>query len=182
MKKFVAMLAVMLTLVCVFGAVQAATATKEDVIAAAKAAVPEKYEYEYLVQLETVLNAVNPSGEVCGELVGIIREVKGQITTDKGGSLEAYTKAEQDIIMGAVDEAAGLLGVTYEVEAKASAVHEGDDKVVIYYNGQKITEVDGDIAKTGADVPATSAVMPIALTVVALAAAAAFVFGKKVIA
>ena len=175
MKKFLVTLAVLALAVSAF-AFSAAAATKADVIAAAKEAVPAKYEYLYLVQLERVLNATNPDANTCDALIALI-EKNADMLTDKGGSLSEYTPAERDAVLADFDAAARLLGVTYEIEPVANDA--ADVKAIIYYNDEPIAELDGDAIKQTDVEESASMVWPVAVAAVLLTAVAAFVFGKK---
>lgn len=178
MKKLLVMIAVLALSVSAF-AFSASAATKEDVVNKVKDVLSDDYAYLYVVQLETVLNVVNPSAEVCDQLIALVDKNVGLIE-DKGPSLHEYTQDEIDMLLADFDTAAKALGVTYEFVEVPKGQHAGDLKVIIYYNGEKITEIDGDaIATTGAE-ESVSLVWPIALGAVLLTAAAAFVFGKKV--
>lgn len=175
MKKFFVTLAVLALAVSAF-AFSAAAATKAaDVIAAAKAAVPDEYEYLYLAQLETVLNATNPDETACADLIELIE--KNAALTDKGGSLSDYTPDEREALLVDFDKAAEILGVSYAIEAVANG--SDDVKAVIYYNNQPIAELDGDAIKQTDVEDSASMVWPVAVAAVLLTAVAAFVFGKK---
>ena len=186
MKKFLVMLAVMALTISAFAfAASAAEATKQDVIDAAKAAVPQKYEYLYLVPMENVLDAVNPSADQCQQVIDVITNTEATLksmgTTDKGHVLRNYTPEEQTVMITALKEIASILGLTYEVVLKTTgSAAAGDSKVIVYFNNDAITEVDGDIEQTGAEQTAT--LWSVAVAVLGLAAAAAFVFGKKALA
>lgn len=174
MKKFFVTLAVLALAVSAF-AFSAAAATKAGVIAAAKDAIPEEYEYLYLVQLETVLNATNPDAAACDQLIDLIE--KNAALTDKGHSLSDYTPAERDALLADFETAARILGVTYDI---MPAANDPDDvKAVIYYNNQPIAELDGDAIKQTDVEDSASMVWPVAVAAVLLTAVAAFVFGKK---
>lgn len=186
MKKVFVLLAVLALAVSAFAfSASAEKATKQDVIDAVKAAVPEKYEYLYVAQMEKVLDEVNPSSNKCLQILGIIEDtetaLKDMGVTDKGHTLRNYTSEEQNVLVSALNEIGDILGVTYEVVLKTTdSTGAGDSKVIVYYNNNAIAEIDGDIEQTGAEQTAT--LWPAAVAALGLIAAAAFVFGKKVLA
>lgn len=178
MKKILVTIAVLALAVCAF-AFSAAAATKQDVIAAAKAVIPSEYEYLYLSQAETVLNATDPDADSCAALIDMI-EKYADLLENKGPSLSQYTQQEKDEMLQDVDRAASMLGFAYQLEPASN--NAGDVKLVITVDGRAIAEFDGDaIQQTGAE-ESVSPMWAIALGAVVLAAGAAFVFVKKVLA
>ena len=179
MKKLLVTIVAMAMMLAAF-AVPASASNIDEVMAAAKEAIPDKYEYLYVSQMETVLKATNPDEEECEMLIALVEKYAGLIT-DKGPSLHSYSEEEVASIMADIDVVAEKLGFEYEI-VSAESDDVTDVKMVVYFNGAPITELDGDtIEQTGAE-ESVSMVWPVALGAVVLAAAAAFVFGKKIFA
>lgn len=179
MKKLLVTIVAIAMMLAAF-AVPASASNIDEVIDAAQKAIPEKYEYLYLSQLETVLRATDPDEEECNLLLDLIAKYSS-LLKDKGPSLHSYSDEEVASIMADLDIVAEKLGFEYEIVSAESDVIT-DVKLIIYFNGVAITELDGDIIEqTGAE-ESVSMVWPVALGAVVLAAAAAFVFGKKIFA
>ena len=160
--------------------VPASASTIDEVIAAAREAIPDEYEYLYLSQLETILKETQPDAEACDMVLGMIEE-HSQLLVDKGPSLSEYTEEEVAAVVADIDKVAATVGFEYEL-VSAESDDPTDLKMVVYVENKPITELDGDIIEQTGVVESTSMVWPVALAGVVLLAAAAFVFGKKIFA
>lgn len=182
MKKVLSLCVACLLLVgmmaCAGVSVSAAT-PKEEIIAAAKAALPDAYEAKYLPTLENVLSQIDVTAEQADEVIAAIAKAKEAIKTDKGDSLSEYTTAEREAVLAQLDVACASLGITYKLVDAENPAHEADMDCKIYNAaGKEIGSVDADIKKTNApDMTAFAALV----AMLALAAGAA-VYGKKLVA
>lgn len=185
MKKVISLCVACLLVVgmMAFAGFSASAATpKEDIVAAVKAAMPDKYEEEYLPMLENVLNQIDVTAAQAEEVIGYIDAVKAAIKTDKGSSLSEYTREEIDIVLDNFDKSCTALGLTYEFVDAEDPDHEGDVDCIIYTDeGKKIGSVDGDgVKKTGA--AETNTTLMIAFAAFVVVAAGAAVYSKKLVA
>lgn len=182
MKKVLSVCIACLLLVgmmaCAGVSVSAAT-PKEEIIAAAKAALPDAYEAKYLPTLENVLSQITVTADQADEVIAAIEEAKESVKTDKGDSASEYTQAEREAVLAQVDVACTALGITYEIVDAENPTHKDDVDCKIYNAaGKEIGSVDADVKKTNApDMTAFAALV----AMLALAAGAA-VYGKKLVA
>ena len=75
MKKVISLFAACLLLVgmmAVAGFSASAATPKEDIVAAVKDAMPDKYEEQYLPMLENVLNQIDVTAEQAEEVIGSV--------------------------------------------------------------------------------------------------------------
>ncbi len=182
MKKVLSIVSACLVLACVMvmavAPVSAAT-PKEDIVAAAKAAVPEAYHAEYLPALENILAQVDVDATQAQAAIAHIEAAKASVSGDKGPSLSEYTKQEQEAVVAETRAACAVLGLDCEFVPSQSPDHEGDVVLVITQNGQTIGNVDHDIKKTNTAVDVTVIIAGAAFAIVAAVAAVA---GKKLVA
>ena len=185
MKKVLSLFAACLLLVgmMAFAGFSASAATpKEDIVAAVKEAMPDKYEDQYLPMMENVLSQIEVTAEQAEEVIGYIANVKAAITEDKGPSLSEYTAAEIEIVLDNFDRACTALGLTYEFVDSENPQHAGDVDCIIYLqNGTKLGSFDGDgVKKT--DAPENNTALMVVFGAFAVVAAGAAVYGKKLLA
>lgn len=185
MKKVISLFAACLLLVgmMAFAGFSASAATpKEDIVAAVKAAMPDKYEDQYLPMLENVLSQIDVTAEQAEKVIGYVDTVKAAIKADKGASLSEYSKEEAAVVLDNFDKACTTLGLTYEFVDAEDPDHEGDVDCIIYLEeGTKIGSVDGDgVKKTGA--PETNTALMVVFGAFVVVAAGAAVYGKKLLA
>ena len=185
MKKVISLFAACLLLVgmMAFAGFSASAATpKEDIVAAVKAAMPDKYEEHYLPMLENVLSQIEVTADQAEEVIGYIDAVKAAVKADKGPSLSEYSAAEIEVVVDNFDKACTALGLTYEFVDAENATHEGDVDCIIYLeDGTKIGSIDGDgVKKTNA--PETNVALMVAFGAFVVVALGAAVYGKKLLA
>ena len=180
MKKVLSLLAVCLLLVGMVGFSASAATPKEEIIAAAKAALPDEYEAQYMPAIENVLSQIDVTAEQAEAVIANIDAAKAAIKEDKGSSASEYAPAEVEAVMAEFDEACTTLGLTYELVDAENPAHPGDQVVKIEKaDGTALGEVDGEgVKKTAESNVAMIAMLGGALV---LAAAAAFC-GKKIAA
>lgn len=186
MKKVMSIVSACLVLACVMvmavAPVSAAT-PKEDIIAAAKAAMPEKYHEEYLPLLENVLMQVEVDETQAQAVIANIEAAKAAVAADKGASLSDYPETEQAAVMAEVKAACATLGLVYEIVPAKNPTHEGDvDFVISKADGTPVGNIDLDVKKTNVEENPVNYTLIIAGAALAVAAAAAVVFGKKLVA
>ncbi len=182
MKKVLSVCIACLLLVgmmaCAGVSVSAAT-PKEEIVAAAKAALPDAYEAKLLPMMENILSQITVTADQADEVIAAIEKAKAAIKTDKGDSLSEYTGEEVAAVVAQLDVACASLGITYKLVDAENPTHK-DDMDCIFYNaaGKEIGSVDTDVKKTNApDMTAFAALV----AMLALAAGAA-VYGKKLVA
>lgn len=180
MKKVLSLLAVCLLLVGMVGFSASAATPKEEIIAAAKAALPDEYEALHMPAIENVLSQIDVTAEQAEAVIANIDAAKAAVKEDKGQSAHTYSAAEIDAVMVEFDAACKTLGLTYEFADVEAPTHKGDQVIYFYKaDGTPVGDFDGDgVKKTGESNVAMIAVMAGAL---ALAAAAVFC-GKKIAA
>ncbi len=176
MKKTVYFLILVLALVPLFSTGVFAS-TKQDVVDAAKEAVPSKYSYLYLIQLENIFSQIDVSEETCDRIIAIIRSLALTVE-DSGHTLHLYGLEKRRTILEQFNEVCKLCGLTYAYRPAAVLDHTGDIVCMIYGpDGALLGEFDGDeeslVKKTNAaDIhTAPSQIFPItftALTAIAL--------------
>ncbi len=185
MKKAISLFAACLLLVgmmAVSGFSVSAATPKEDIVAAVKEAMPDKYEERYLPMVENVLSQIEVTAEQAEEVIGYIDAAKAAIKEDKGASLSEYSSEEVNAVLDNFGAACTTLGLTYELKDAEDPNHKGDIDCIVYLaDGTKVGAVDGDgVKKT--DVAETNVALFVALGALALAAAGAAVYGKKLAA
>ena len=185
MKKVISLFAACLLLVgmMAFAGFSASAATpKEDIVAAVKDAMPDKYEEQYLPMLENVLNQIDVTAEQAEEVIGYVETVKAAVKADKGSSLSEYSKEEVAVVMDNFDKTCTALGLTYELVDAEDSSHKGDIDCIIYTEeGAKIGSADGDgVKKTNA--PETNTALVALFGAFVVVAAGAAVYGKKLVA
>lgn len=182
MKKIVALLLVSLLAVAMIVPVSAAT-PQQDIITAFKNEVPEKYQAEYLPLVENVLQQLDIDADQAAIVVDCIEACGDKIKADKGGSLSEYTSEEQAFILGKFDEACDALNLTYELVPSENPTHKNDVTCIVYTaEGKKMADVDSDAVKKTDVADSVNYSYALAAIVLALGAAAAFLYGKKVVA
>ena len=186
MKKVFTILSACLVLACVMvmavAPVSAAT-PKDDIIAAAKEAIPEKYQELYLPMLENVLMQVDVDADQAAAVIANIEAAKAAVSADKGGTLDDYTKQEQAAVLAEVKDACATLGLVYEIKPTKNPDHEGDiDFVISKADGTPVANIDLDVKKTNVEENPVNYTLIVAGAVLAVAAVAAVVFGKKLVA
>ena len=181
MKKVLSIVSVCLILACAMVPVFSVSAAtpKEEIIAAAKELIPEKYHAEYLPLLENVLQQVEVDAAQAEAVIDNMEAAKEAVESDKGSSLSEYTSAEQQAVVAEVKAACTTLGLTAEIKPAENPTHEGDVDFVIYKDADKIGNVDMDVNKTNTSVNYTMIVAAVALIAMA---GVAFVCGKKLVA
>lgn len=182
MKKVISLVAVCLLLIGMIGFSASAATPKEEVIAAAKAALPAEYQSKYLPAIENVLSQVEVTAEQAESLIANIETAKAAIKEDKGSSLSEYTAEEAEAVLAEFDEACTTLGLEYEFVDAENPAHEGDQVVKIQKaDGSAIGTVDGEgVKKTNA--PESNVALMIALAGAVVLAAGAAAYGKKLAA
>ncbi len=182
MKKVLSIVSACLVLACVMvmavAPVSAAT-PKEDIVAAAKSHVPAKYHADFLPALENILAQVDVDATQAAAVIAHIEAAKAAVSGDKGPSLSEYTRAEQAAVVAEAKAACAVLGLDCEFKPSEDPDHVGDVVLEVTQNGQKIGDVDHDIKKTNTAVDYTVIIAGAALAVVAAVAA---VYGKKLVA
>lgn len=182
MKKVLSLIAACLLLVGMVGFSVSAATPKEDIIAAAKEAMPDAYESKYMPTIENVLSQIDVTAEQAEAVIANIGEAKAAIKEDKGDSLSEYSGVEIDAVLTEFDAACTTLGLKYEFVEAENPAQVGDNVVNIYKaDGALIGSIDGDgVKKTNASEQNGVAVI-VLVSALALAASAA-VFGKKIAA
>ncbi len=188
MKRIASVLSVCLVLTCVMMMVVmpvSAATPKEEIIAAAKAAIPEKYHGKIINSIENVLQQIEVTPEQAKTVIEKIDTAKAAVKTDKGESASEYTEAEREAVLEEFGGACETLGLTYEIRPAANPTHEGDvDCVIKVANTNKqVAVIDQDVVKT-TNVPeaAVDYTLIVAAAGVAVLAAIAAVGTKKVMA
>lgn len=163
----------------------ASAATRDDVLAAVKADMPEAYHELFMGSIENIFAQIETTDEECDKLIEIMDRFSKTLDLNKGHSIHNYTSEEVDYIYSIVDEICELLDLSYKIVPKSSGeLHAGDIKAMIYGpNGELIGELDGDIIKR-TDAPDRSVDLGGLYTSGALliAAVGAFLLRKRVIA
>ncbi len=185
MKKIISLAAACLLLVgmMAFAGFSASAATpKEEIVAAVKANMPDKYEAQYIPTLENVLSQIDVTAEQAEEVIGYVEAAKAAIESDKGGSLSDYSQAEIRAVLDNFDKACTALGLTYEIVDAENPAHKADVECIIYLeDGTKIGSVDGDgVKKT--DVAETNTMLMVLFGAFVAVTAGAAVYGKKLVA
>ncbi len=180
MKKVLSLVAVCLLLVGMVGFSASAATPKEEIIAAAKEAMPDAYESKYMPTIENVLSQIDVSTEQAEAVIANIAAAKAAVKEDKGASLSEYTRAEIDAVLAEFDAACTTLGLTYEFVEAEDPAHVGDTIVHVYKaDGTQIGTVDGEgVKKTNAS--EQNGVVMIALIGALVLAAGAAVCSKKI--
>jgi hypothetical protein len=187
MKKYLLVIIFILILSSLFS-VSVSAATKQDVIEAAEAAVPEDYSFLYLIQFENILNQLDVSDKNCDRIIEIINELK-QSLKDSGHTLHLYTEENLNVILKYFDEVCNICGLTYEYKpAVKDTIWHAGDVVCLIYNSEGILlgEFDGDQAqfvnKTDTAVtPVISFVLPVSAVVILAAAVFVFIKTRKTV-
>ena len=185
MKKVLSLCVACLLLVGMFavaGFSASAASPKESIIAAAKAAIPSKYEKNYLATMENVLQQIDVTEAQAEAVIANINAAKAAVQADKGASLSEYTPAEVQGILDNFDAACTTLGLTYKLVPAENPQHEGDvDCQIFLANGQQIASLNGDVVKK-TNAPESGMAFAALAGVLVLAAVAAAVYSKKLAA
>ena len=180
MKKVLAIVVACMLLVSVFAVSAAAATPKEDIIAAAKAALLDQHHEEILPMIENVLAQVDVNADQAAQIIQHIKNAEAAVEKHEGDSLSEYSKAEQAAVLKEIKAAAAVLNLDTVIEESKNPVHEGDIVFDVYdATGKQVAAIDLDVKKTNTTTDYTMAV--VAVLFVAVAAAAA-VYGKKLVA
>lgn len=188
MKKFVSILSACLVIVCMMVLVAApvsAASPKEDIVAAAKAALPEKYHDLYLTTIENVLQQIDVTAEQAEAVIANLEAAKAAVKADKGDSMSEYTADEQKAVLKEFGEACETLGLTYEIVPAENPTHEGDVDCIVKVAGSddKIASIDADVVKkTNVAESTVDYTLIVVAAGVAVLAVGAAVYGKKLVA
>lgn len=182
MKKIVFLLLTVLMISQILS-LGAAAASKQDVIDAARKAIPEDYSFLYLIQLENIFSQLEVTEEQCERIIEIINEL-GRSVEDSGHTLHLYAEKNRGQILEYFNEICDMIGLTYEYKPAVIQDHAGDVVCFVYGpDGKLLGEFDGDedtLVKQTNIAPAgyaPSAILP--LFAVCTAAAGLFVFIKN---
>ena len=180
MKKVLSVIVACVLLVSVFAVSAVAATPKEDIIAAEKEALLEQHHEEFLPIIENVLSQVDVTAEQAEAIIGHIKAAEAAVEKNKGDSLSEYSKDEQAAVLKEIKAAAAVLNLDAVIEESKNPVHEGDIVFDVYdAAGKQVASIDLDVKKTNTTTDYTMAI--VAVLFVAVAAAAA-VYGKKLVA
>lgn len=156
-------------------------AGKQDVINAARNAIPPDYGYLYLIQLENILSQIEISEENCDRIIEIIDEL-AQSIKDSGHTLHLYAEENVEYILELFDEICTLCDLTYEYRpaAKQPHWHPGDVECLVYDSGGRLLGVfDGDlniVKSTGSKIGSFVLPLPQVFCAAAVFAAAVYIY------
>lgn len=162
----------------------AAATPKEEIIETIKEKMPITYSANYVPMAENVLKQIDVNAEQAAKVIECIEACEKVITQDKGGSLDKYTGDEINFVLEQFTEACDALNLTLKYTISQTPQHENDWVCEIYNAaGQKLADIDLDaVKKTNVpESPVNYAYVAVAV-VCMLGAAAAVVFGKKLVA
>ena len=180
MKKVFAIAVACVMLISVFAVSAAAATPKEDIVAAAKEALLHQHHEEFLPMIENILNQVEVDANQAAQVIQHIKNAEAAVEEHEGDSLSDYSKAEQAAVLAEIKAAAAVLNLTTEIVPSKNPVHEGDVVFNAYdAAGKQVASIDLDVKKTNTATDYTMVV--VAVLFVAVAAAAAM-YGKKLVA
>ncbi len=146
--------------------VSVSATTKNEFLAELKSSVPEKYTAIIYNPIESIFNQIEVTDEQSAQLLEWLNDAKKVITVDRGSSLDAYTKEEQEYAVDMFDKACKLLGLTYTMTPEKA--NSGEVIVSVFKDGVKLGELDGD-AVNATNAPEKNMLLPvIAVSMIAL--------------
>ncbi len=187
LKKLISVLALCLLLasMVVMTALPASAATpKEDILNHIKEDLPAEYVKGYMPLAENVLKQVTVDAEQAKVVIACIDECKAVITTNKGGSMDNYSKEEVNFVLEQMATACEALNLTMTYTYSQSPVHENDVVCEVYNAaGQKLADIDLDaVRKTNVPESEVNYTYVVLAAVLMLGTAGAVVCGKKLAA
>jgi len=182
MKKIIVTCLLTVVLVSSFGFYAFAT-PKDDIVSAAKSAMPSVAIPYYVAPLENALKQIDVSESQSEQVIAIIDEVKATVNADRGIKFENYAEDEQKYVVSKMLEVCDILDVTCKIEVDNSNLIKANNYIFLFYdkNGTKFAEFDGDaLKKTGTEnSPEWSLIFGAA--VLAVLSFGAIVYNKKVL-
>ena len=184
MKKFVSLLALCLLVVSmvVVAVMPASAATpKQEILDYIEENLPAEYVKSYLPMAENVLKQVTVDATQADAVIACIEECKTVITTNKGGSLDRYSREEVVFVLEQFAEACEALNLTFTYEVSQTPQHENDIVCEIYNAaGQKLADIDLDaVKKTNVPEAEVNYTYVVLAAVLMLGAVVAVFVGKK---
>ncbi len=128
-------------------------AVKQDVIDAAKATNPNKYDFLYLIQLENIFSQIELAEKKYDRLIEIIQKSKTMM--DQTGKIELAEESNNEYILEMFDEICSICGLSYEYSLAGKDPSLTFDNVVCHVydsEGNLIGTINGNkntVKKTG---------------------------------
>lgn len=183
MKKFLAILMLMVLTVGVLAVPVSAATPKEQLVACAKENMPEELMTRYLPSIENTLRMITVNQAQADEICDLIVETREYFESTggfKGVSLHSYSRAQQDFALDMVARMCEVLGLTARYTISTSPEHDFDFVCTIYdQNGKRIAVLDGDAVKQTNAPYTVNYTYVVGAVALLLAAAVAAVMGKK---
>jgi len=146
MKKILsALVCALIVLTCAVGA---SAASKDDILAAAKAAVAADVYAEYEATMINTLNQLTITAAQADAIIARINQAKAEVTVDSDAWAD-YTAKEKEAIMDAINDIAETLDIKVEVSVKPN---DPDERQVTFVSSDNkvISRMETDpVKKTG---------------------------------